>query len=355
MKKSLIALAALAAVTAASAQSTVTISGGLVLAVGSSKLDSLSTGTEILRQTGNIAFKGTEDLGGGLKAYFEVQTAIGAEAQTANTSADTVLGDRNAHIGVTGNFGTVQVGKAASAVRSLFGAIGDVSRLGVVNGISAGASTAPSTGSFTSTAAGDASARVIYGDAYAKYVSYTTPSISGFSAAVAMVPNRTNAATTDATSYDSTQSYSVMYANGPLSAAYNLTDAATTGATTITQAYKLHTILASYDFGIAKVGITSQTIKTADGVNPGNGISITANAPITSAGSIAFGYGKRSASASTDTRFGDDVKQTFIGYRHDLSKRTNVQFTLNKLNRNVSTGASTSDLTEQHVLLAHSF
>ena len=340
--------------TAASAQSTVTISGGLVLAVGQSKLDSLSTGTEILRQTGNIAFKGTEDLGGGLKAYFEVQTAIGAEGQTANTAADTVLGDRNAHLGVSGAFGTVQVGKAASAVRSLFGAIGDVSRLGVLNGISAGASTAPSTGSFLTTA-GDSSARVIYGDAYSKFVSYSTPTISGFSASLALAPNRTNAATNDATSNDATKSYTVSYANGPLTAAYNITDAAAGLTGTTTTSYKLNTILASYDFGVVKVGFTQQSVKLPSGENPGNGMSITANAPITSAGSIAFGYGKRSASASTDTRFGDDVKQTFIGYRHELSKRTNIQLTVNKLNRNVSTGASTSDLTEQHVLLAHSF
>ena len=326
----------------------------MYLAVGQSKLDTVSTGTEIARQTGNISFKATEDLGGGLKANFELQTTIGRSAVTSYAHSADLLGDRGAFINLTGDFGAVKVGNDSAAVRALFGAIGDVSRLPVVNGLSAGASTAVTTGIFTSNA-GDASARVIYGDAYSKYVAYSTPTISGFTGSVALAPNRTNAAT--GTSLDSTKSYSLQYANGPLSAAINLTDAAQAAVTDsdIVHAYKMTTILASYDFGIAKVGVTSQAIKLATGVNPGNGISFTANAPVSAAGSVAFGYGKRSASGSLDTRFGDDVKQTFVGYRHDLSKRTSISATWNKLNRNVSTGATTSDNTEQHIIVGHVF
>jgi hypothetical protein len=390
MKKSLIALAALAAVSAASAQSTVTVSGGLVLAVGTSTLDSQSSKTEIRRQTGNLAFKGSEDLGGGLKANFEVQTSIGADADTANGANPTVLGDRGLYINLTGAFGAVQAGKAATATRAIFGAMGDVSRLAVPSGLSAGSSSAASsvlgqpgdTGSFVtannatavnpSTAstpvyatnpsylagtgvldAGDARARVIYGDTYAKYVAYQTPTISGFTGSIGIVPTRSN----DADTFNNApqKSFGVTYANGPLGVAYNLVDApaATGGTGTVTGAYKQNTIVASYDFGVVKVGVTSQMIKLASGVNPSNGLSLTANAPITGAGSIGFGYGKRGASTSADTRFGDDVKQTFIGYRHEFSKRTNVQFVMNKIDRQGST--TTNDLAETHVLLGHSF
>jgi len=385
MKKSLIALAALAAVTAASAQSTVTVSGGLVLAVGTSKLDASSSKLEILRQTGNIAFKGTEDLGGGLKANFEVQTSIGADAGTSNGALPTVLGDRGLYINLTGGFGAVQAGKAATSTRAIFGAMGDVSRLAVVSGLSAGSSSAASsvlgqpgdTGSFiasngdtttnttvllqtnptylssTTLAAGDARARVIYGDAYAKYVAYATPNISGFSASYGIVPARSNDADTFVN--QPAVSYTVSYANGPLSVAYNLTAApsATGGTGTVTGKYDQSTLVASYDLGVAKIGVTSQTIALASGVNPGNGLSVTANAPISANQSIGFGYGKRAATASTDTRFGDDVKQTFVGYRHELSKRTNVQAVWNKIDR--QGGTKTNDLTETHIMLAHSF
>lgn len=348
----LVALAALAAASAF-AQSTVAVTGGMTLAVGESALNSVGSKTEIRRQTGNLAFKGTEDIGGGLKANFVLETSIGAAADTSGAATANTLGDRGAYVSLTGGFGGVQVGNAASAVRAQFGATGDVSRISVVSGLSAGASTAPTSGSYI-TDAGDASARVIYGDAYSKYVAYSTPTFNGFTASVAMVPNRTNAATT-ATDSDS-KSYSASYANGPLSVNYNLTDAATTGTGTggtVVGGYKMNTLTASYDLGMAKVGLTSQTIKLATGVSPASGMALTVNVPVTAKDSVGAGYGKRGASASTDTRFGDNVKQSFIGYRHDLSKRTNLQVVYNKINREGAT--KTNDLTETHVLVGHSF
>jgi predicted porin len=85
-------------------------------------------------------------------------------------------------------------------------------------------------------------------------------------------------------------------------------------------------------------------------VNPGNGTTVTVGIPMGS-GQIGAGYGKRSASASTEAQFGDDVKQTFVGYRYNLSKRTNVQFVTNKIDR----AGTAKDVTENHVYLAHSF
>jgi general bacterial porin, GBP family len=339
MKKTLIALATLAAVSGtAFAQSSVTISGGYGLAVGTSKFGADSSGAQIVRQTGNLNFAGTEDLGGGLKANFQLQTSIGSIA-TTNTgaangaTAPATLGDRGANVSLSGGFGTAFVGRGASAVRGLWGAIGDVSQLPVPTGISAGAG-----------ASGDDGARVIYGDAYSNYVAYATPAMNGFSASVALAPVQTANVGTGAANKDTT-SFSLQYANGPLAAAVNLTDAAATGG------YKLTTILASYDFGVAKIGVTQQSVSlNAGGVNPGDGVAVTAAAPI-GAGILSAGFGKRSASASTSATFGDDVKQTFVGYRYNLSKRTNVSLVSNKLNR---TG-SANDLTETHLVVGHTF
>jgi len=362
MKKTLIALAVLAASGASFAQSNVTLSGGYGLAFGSTKTGATTTGNQIARQTGNLNFAGSEDLGGGLKAGFQLQTSIGAHAETklnvtGAAASATTLGDRGANVTLSGGFGTAFIGRGASAVRSLWGAVGDVSRLPVVSGISAGSSASTSDAK-----GGDANARVIYGDAYSNYVAYATPAFNGFTASIALAPvDGSTASTKDA------MSYSLNYANGPLAVGFNLTDSAqTSGQAAVYDVdpavakayipaigkYKLNTLAASYDLGMAKVGVTYQTISMATGTSSGDATALTANIPM-GAGSIGLGYGKRGASATTEVAFGDEVKQMFVGYRHDLSKRTNVSVYSNKINRQGAT--TTNDVTETHVVVAHTF
>jgi len=87
MKKTLVALAALAA-TASFAQSSVTISGRLDLGMSNLKTtNSLGvttssttrtdlTGNQSGRTTSRLTFAGTEDLGGGLRANFNIETGL---------------------------------------------------------------------------------------------------------------------------------------------------------------------------------------------------------------------------------------------------------------------------------------
>ena len=352
MKKSLIALAALAAVTAASAQSSVTISGALVLGVGATEIGTASSDLQIGRQTGNIQFAGTEDLGGGLKAGFQLQTAIGAVATSDTTTSiaanRTILGDRAANITLTGDFGGVLVGRANTSVRNQMG-IADVSNLPVISGLSASSSAATTTadnGNYVN-AGSDANARIIYSDTFANQVAYSTPTISGFNASVGVVPSQTvstgvgdNGITKD------TLSYTVNYSNGPLNASVNLTDSQT-GA----NPYKMTTIVANYDLGVIKVGFAQQGIRTAGtDVSPGNGTMVTAKIPMGS-GNWGLGYGRRTATAQTSASFGDDVKQVFVGYRYDLSKRTHLSAVYNNIDR----AGTATDVKETHIMVGHSF
>ena len=350
MKKSLIALAALAAVTAASAQSSVTVSGALILGVGTTELGSATSDMQIVRSTGNIGFSGTEDLGGGLKAGFNFQTTFGQAAATDKTVSvagqRTLLGDRQAHLTLSGGFGTVLVGKSANAVKSM-GGIYDVSGLPLINGLGTG----DSAGSFSTAgnievAAGDTNARIIYGDAFSNQLTYSSPSINGFSISVGMTPVQTvsTGVGDDSVGKDS-YSYSLSYSNGPLNVGVNLSDVQ--GGTA---PYQLTTVAANYDLGVAKIGVAQQSVRLDSGTNPGNATAITASIPL-GAGAIGVGYGRRLASTSSSTSFGDDVKHTFVGYKHNLSKRTAISAIMSNIDR---TG-TTTDLKETHILIGHSF
>ncbi|MBW8760439.1 MAG: porin [Burkholderiales bacterium] len=118
MKKSLLALAVLTAVSgAAFAQSSVTLYGkvdlGLVLDSGNAngksiRLDSGVTGGS------RIGFKGVEDLGGGMKASFQLETGYCADSAAGApnfcTGSNQFMG-RQAHGDLTGAFGAISAGR----------------------------------------------------------------------------------------------------------------------------------------------------------------------------------------------------------------------------------------------------
>ena len=52
----------------------------------------------------NIGFRGSEDLGGGLKAIFQIESAINIDTGSGG------LGSRNSNVGLSGGWGTVFYG-----------------------------------------------------------------------------------------------------------------------------------------------------------------------------------------------------------------------------------------------------
>jgi len=139
MKKSLIALAALAAV--ASAQADVTVYGTLDPSVIIQKLPT-TTGnatayatSSAMDQSSQLGFKGSEDIGGGLKVIFDLQgdltlgnglmgnsnsgnsgaatATVGGNASAANavTAPQADVFNRNAYVGLVGSAGTVKIGR----------------------------------------------------------------------------------------------------------------------------------------------------------------------------------------------------------------------------------------------------
>ena len=119
MKKSLLAVAALGAfASAAQAQSSVTVYGILDLAyvglnqrtannagTGNGSTIAQATGSQFsdgAESTSRLGFKGTEDLGGGLSAFFTIETAITPNAQNA-ISASTATANRQTFAGLKKN------------------------------------------------------------------------------------------------------------------------------------------------------------------------------------------------------------------------------------------------------------
>jgi len=118
MKKSLIALAALAA-TGAFAQSTVTISGRLDAVVRYTAKVAPGNANYSITEDGaanTIRFAVVEDLGGGLRAVGDVGMRFNiATGESQATGRPLFQGETR--VGVTGGFGTIKIGRGLSAVQ----------------------------------------------------------------------------------------------------------------------------------------------------------------------------------------------------------------------------------------------
>jgi predicted porin len=326
MKKSLIALAALAAVTAASAQSSVTISGGLQagfqqhLSQATTNYVGFGTSTPSTSaltkgQTrglnvmdANINFAVVEDLGGGLAAYGNTNIERSANFRTAYVSyADTNLGLR-------GGFGQLQYSNTRSS--DTFAAI------------ASGAISLPD-GVYDDS--GIASRIAI--DA----LTYTSPELmKGLKVSIAYIEPTDGDTTASDVTYtaatgrpNGTSQYVIgaSYTNGPLTAmlTYKAKPSAMVAGTTAatSQIGKANMELAAlYNAGVAVIGVgydsaslTGSTALSDDGSKvqlDRAAYGMSATVPM-GAVSLGLEYWKRGA--STDTK---------VGVTYALSKRTSL-------------------------------
>ncbi len=318
MKKTLIALAALAA-TGAFAQSTATISGSIQVGV----MDTGAAGdTAQVSHLGNganaINIVTAEDLGGGLTGGFTSQIRFNGATGDVNSSGfgNALFHAANAYI--SGGFGTVRVGKIAEA--STCGL--DPWACGGGAALQAGVGVSALTGAST----------------ISNSVSYATPTIAGFSASyqTSLSPA---AGVANSGRVNERQTLNVTYANGPLmlqaisiKGAANVAANAALGAaitangsgTTILDSdAKYQGLGGSYDFGIAKVSLLNSVTKAATtGAKTVDVTSVGLTVPM-GAYTVLAGYNKSktgtgyTATSTTDTK-------TALGVNYALSKRTTL-------------------------------
>ena len=112
MKKTLIAAAVLATVgSSAFAQSTVTIYGRLNETIERQKVGNGDNDWRMQNNSSRIGFKGSEDLGGGLKAGFQLEHGFNVENGRQSQSA---FWARQSEVNLSGGFGMVRLGNFIS-------------------------------------------------------------------------------------------------------------------------------------------------------------------------------------------------------------------------------------------------
>jgi predicted porin len=301
MKKSLIALAVLAASGAAMAQSSVQIYGDIDMGLVKSKTTNgagVVTADKVgidqgLISGGNIGFKGTEDLGGGLKAIFKVETNF-----SPDVPGPTSLGDKYAYVGLAGGFGEVQLGTVGGAYDDYY-----------ANSHSSLDSdfASPNLNVFRST---------VFSGSYNNGVKYVTPTFGGFSGAVAYGFGENKSPTQSA---DSVYSIGGQYENGPVyvAAAFGAdTDKSVDGKDTF------YVVNGSYDLGVAKLKATYAAGKYKQpGFEAKYGeYELAVDVPVTAALSLSAGY----ASSQDKLNGVKDDKRSGYNFTafYTLSKRT---------------------------------
>jgi len=365
MKKSLIALAALAAVTAASAQSSVTISGkyGMGYAQPLGTEATVKGKANILVTDGDINFAAVEDLGGGLKAGANMALRLrGRENTKAVTVAANSAGSTTAQTYAVSYY--PEVGRDATVYLS--GAFGTVSAGAVEfgNGISGrgfgGANVAVSTDLNNG--------GVLSANAYGNMLQYSSPVMSGLSVqltradSIGSVGNGSTTITATGSETGLGLNANIMgltYSNGPLTA--NIDSTAFSGNTTVGGANsdrKRTRMSADYDFGFVKIGIGQEDNKgtATTGTYAGKQTAFGISAPITPALRVGVAYAKNTESAVIAAA-NATAKGTGISADYSFSKRTvlNVSYATIARDDLADNANYNKEGTQYRVRLMHSF
>ena len=249
MKKSLIALAvagAFAAPAAFAATANVDVYGVMNIAIQDT--DASNVDMDVVDNISRIGFKGSEDLGGGLKAIWQIEQGLNA-TNTVSDSSAFGRGLRNTFVGLAGGFGTALIGRHDTPYKIATGKY-DIfaDTIADYNG-GAGSGAAPLDGVTLIDGTQDARA--------ANAIAYISPNLSGLTLAAAIVTSMDQL-----NSGDTVDAYSLaaMYANGPL---------------TVDGAYQKVEVLdstawkigAGYTFGATKIGAVYEDVENFDGAN----------------------------------------------------------------------------------------
>lgn len=334
MNKKLITLAIAAAFAPAVAMADATVYGKVHMSVDSNSGYTTTTaskqnGTEIVSNSSRLGVKGSEDLGGGLTALYQLETAVSVGSDNAAQFG----GARDSYVGLAGGFGAVLAGRLPLAnqyaydVNFFADQVGDAGNFtGHVFGLSVAAPTV-STGRVSNA------------------IAYASPAMGGFSALVAYVPDTPASLGLGATNTAKESSYTLRgaYADGPVAAGLsyqNIGLGGTLAGTASGDDIKVTSLGGTYDFGMGKVGLqyVRDTLSVA-----AFGASISQNI-YTVGGS--FNVGGNGVIKAQYSNAGDESNTTntgatmfAVGYDYNFSKRTTGYVAYARTSNDVGAGS----------------
>ncbi|NRR32760.1 porin [Oxalobacteraceae bacterium] len=309
MKKSLISIAILGAMSnVAFAQSNVTIYGivdaGIVSERGG-KAGSVTKVTSGVGSASRLGFKGTEDLGGGVNAFFVLESGI--KADTGESDVAGSIANRQSFVGLkSATAGSLSLGRQYTPYYNTLAQVADPFAAGLAGSAK---NLFPAAGNNVRTS---------------NAVVYATPALNGFSGEASYALGEQSADN----SASRQLGLSVGYANGPLTAraAYNSRNNDTTAPTLVNTTMGHNALVAvNYDFKVAKAffafgkdkgNFSSTAPKNVDS----NEILVGATAPVGPAGTLIASFIRKNDKLASN----QDADQWAIGYSHALSKRTST-------------------------------
>lgn len=390
MQKKIIALAVAGLMSGgAFAQSNVTISGQMRVAVDNVRASGATAGsasdytsrTRVTDQNSNIKFAGTEKVGNGLEAFWQVESAIGTDnnigtsGSNVGTVSSATIGTRNTAVGVRGGFGEVFLGKWDAHYNSMAAIEG----AGLADGLAMAANSLNLLNSINGGTLITGSGR------NNNTINYLSPSFSGFQV-FGQYGTGAEATTPGLAKKDNSLNLKFGYNNGPIALAYsylatNSTGAAapvavgtsvcvnnTTGAVTVAAGtcvagttsvvaapattgngsdIRSNRLGGSYSLPMGlKIGLiwdksknTNRTAAAGDTYRERSAWIVPVSY-VMGASTMSFTYGKTGnlkgdAAAVTDAT---DAKMVMLGYEYALSKRTSVSATYVQINNNTNAG-----------------
>ena len=323
MKMKLIALAVAGAtfapVVMAQSANPVTLYGRIWVMANSLKASGtaapLSTRTTVADNSSLIGVRGTEDLGGGLKAFFQVESAAPPDAGGGTFAS------RNSGVGLTGGFGSIVLGRWDSPMK-----------LSMIFVDPFGQNTIG--GQTTIVTAGTFNRRED------NMIQYWTPTMGGFSGRFMYGANEAKTATAN----PSNVSFSLDYASGPFRINYanekhkDQRNAVVTAGVT----EKQQNISASFVFGPIKVAALTAKAKLT-------GLTDRKTTQV----AVTYTAGKHAIHAtaaklkgglvSTNALGQPESKLTAVGYDYSFSKRTTFMARYASMKNNAAGTMSLTD------------
>ena len=330
MKKNLIALATLASLAAsgaAFAQSTVTLYGRIDNSVGAQKdlgkssQNKMFYGGQAGLTTPRLGFRGTEDLGGGLKANFQLEQRI----DTTTGALEDPSFKGAALLGLSGGFGTVRAGRMTTQ-------LDDVRALSYANNVFDSAFSPADNGVFKS--GGD------YAKRHNSQIRYELPAMGGVYGGVSYAFEQT------AAKGDTMTGFMVGYKDGPLNVALGYQDEKTKS--------KYTGVSGSYNFGMAAVsgGFNTRSGSTT-ALGKDNEMTIGLNVPVSTTINVSVGYATSKTKVNGATTLKSDGLG--LGATYSLSKRTTLYAGYRNHSIKNAAGVKTTDTTIYAVGARHDF